>query len=132
RAATTVDLTSSQLKEVSEAKVVLAYNKDEDSAGVELFERLTKSLTRPAVRLEFERWNLTTLTESVKQKLLTPSLLPQRFFSLFSYICAQFADFQYGSDEWSNQLIPNWRQFLTDVLKDNSDERTVRLIPVAL
>jgi len=68
----------------------------------------------------------------VKQKLLTPSLLPQRFFSLFSYICAQFGDFRYGSDEWTKQLIPNWRRFLEDVLEDNTDERTVRLIPVTL
>jgi hypothetical protein len=82
--------------------------------------------------LSFERWNLTKLTEEVKGKLLTPSLLPQRFFSLFSYICAQFGDFHYGSDEWTKQLIPNWRRFLEDTLKDNTDERTVRLIPVAL
>ena len=132
RAATTVDLTPSELSEVREVKIVLAYNKDEDHAGVGLYERLTKSLGRDGVRLLFERWNLTTLTEAVKQKLLTPSLLPQRFFSLFSYICAQFGDFRYGSDEWTKQLMPNWRRFLEDILGDNVDERTVRLIPVAL
>jgi hypothetical protein len=132
RAATTVDLTPSELSLVREVKIILAYNKDEDHAGIGLYERLTKSLGRDGVQLSFERWNLTTLTEAVKQKLLSPSLLPQRFFSLFSYICAQFGDFRYGSDEWAKQLIPNWRRFLEDTLKDNTDERTVRLIPVAL
>jgi hypothetical protein len=132
RAATTVDLTASEFGKVREVKIILAYNKDEDDTGIRLYERLTKSLGRPDVQLSFERWNLTTLTEAVKQKLLTPSLLPQRFFSLFSYICAQFSDFHYGSDEWTKQLIPNWRRFLGDVLRDNVDERTVRLIPVAL
>lgn len=132
RAATTVDLSASELKDVRDVRIILAYNKDEDHAGVELYERLTNSLSRGDVRLSFERWNLTKLTEEVKGKLLTPSLLPQRFFSLFSYICAQFGDFHYGSDEWTKQLIPNWRRFLEDTLKDNTDERTVRLIPVAL
>jgi len=28
--------------------------------------------------------------------------------------------------------VPNWRRFLRDLLKDQADERTVRLIPVAL
>jgi len=132
RAATTVDLTPSGLNKVRKVQIILAYNKDEDNAGIGLYERLTKSLNRAGVQLSFERWNLTTLTEAVKQKLLTPSLLPQRFFSLFSYICAQFGDFRYGTDEWTKQLIPNWRRFLEDILKDNVDERTVRLIPVAL
>ena len=132
RAATTVDLTPSEVSNVREVRIILTYNKDEDNAGVGLYERLTKSLDKAGVELSFERWNLTTLTEAVKQKLLTPSLLPQRFFSLFSYICAQFGDFRYGSDEWTKQLIPNWRRFLEDVLKDNTDERTVRLLPVAL
>lgn len=132
RAATTVDLTPIELSKVREVKVILAYNKDEDQAGFGLYDRLTRSLARDGVQLSFERWNLATLTELVKQKLLTPSLLPQRFFSLFSYICSQFADFRHGSDEWARQLVPNWRRFLDDVLKEQADERTVRLLPVAL
>ena len=65
-------------------------------------------------------------------QLLTPSLLPQKFFSLFNYICSQFGDFTHGSDKWTEQLIPNWRRFLHDLLNENADERSVRLIPVAL
>src|SRR5205823_2641418 len=109
--------------------------KDEDRTGIELFERLTKALGTKigdSVELKFERWNLTRLTEEIKEKLLTPSLLPQRFFSLFSYICSQFADFCHGSDEWTNQLVPNWRRFLEDLLNEQADERTIRLLPVTL
>ncbi len=135
RRAAAPDLTPSAFQDIREVTIVLAYNKDEDQNGIKLFENLTKSLgTRinDEIRLSFDRWNLSILTDKVKQQLLTPSLLPQPFFSLFSYICAQFGDFRHGSDEWTNQLIPNWRRFLDDVLKEQADERTVRLLPVAL
>jgi hypothetical protein len=135
RRAAAPDLQASSLKDVSEVKIVLAYNKDEDQTGIKLFEQQTKALGTKigdSVQLKFERWNLTRLTEATKEKLLTPSLLPQRFFSLFSYICSQFADFRHGSDEWTNQLVPNWQRFLTDLLAEHADERTVRLLPVAL
>jgi hypothetical protein len=135
RRAAAPDLEASGLKTISVVRVILVYNKDEDQIGIELFERRTKTLGTKVgdnVQLRFERWNLTTLTEEVKERLLTPALLPQRFFSLFSYLCSQFADFRHGSDEWTNQLIPNWRRFLTDLLSENADERAVRLLPVAL
>lgn len=135
RRAAAPDLEANGLKDISEVRIILAYNKDEDQTGTGLFRRHTQALGTKVgdnVQLKFERWNLTRLTEEVKEKLLTPSLLPQRFFSLFSYICSQFADFRHGSDEWTNQLIPNWRRFLTDLLSENADERAVRLLPVAL
>lgn len=135
RRAAAPDLTPAEFKDINEVRVVLAYNKDEDQTGIQLYNNLTRSLgTRIAdnVKLLFERWNLTALTESVRNKLLTPSLLPQQFFSLFGYICSQFGDFRHGSDEWTKQLIPNWRRFIDDLLKDNADERSVRLLPVAL
>jgi hypothetical protein len=135
RMAVTVDLDTAELKDVREVVVILAYNKDEDASGVELYRRLTGALgTRigDSVKLTFERWNLSTLTEKVSSQLLTPTLLPQKFFSLFNYICSQFANMRHGSEEWSNQLIPNWRRFLADLLSENPDERTVRMLPVAL
>ena len=135
RRAAAPDLTAPEFNDLKEVRVVLAYNKDEDQTGIRLYENLVRSfpsVLRDDVRLAFERWNLTVLTEKVKENLLNPSLLPQPFFSLFNYICSQFADFKHGSDEWDNQLVPNWRRFLRDLLKDQADERTVRLIPVAL
>lgn len=135
RRASAPDLSPVEFRDVREVRVVLAYNKDEDQAGIQLYTNLIKSLGTKVgddVTLAFERWNLTVLVEQVQGKLLTPSFLPQKFFSLFSYICAQFGDFRHGSDEWANQLIPNWRRFIDDLLKENADERSVRLLPVAL
>jgi hypothetical protein len=135
RKAAAPDLTPPEFKEIKKVRIVLAYNKDEDQTGIKLYNNLTSTLgSRIAdnVELSFERWNLTTLTEQVRSKLLTPSLLPQQFFSHFSYICSQFGDFRHGSDEWTKQLIPNWRRFLEDLVKENADERSVRLLPVAL
>lgn len=135
RMAAAPDLSPPEFKEVSEVKIILAYNKDEDQTGIRLFDNLTRALGATianTVSLTFERWNLTTLVEKVSANLLTPSLLPQKFFSLFSYICSQFSDFHHGSDEWTHQLVPNWKRFLNDLLVEKADERSVRLIPVAL
>jgi hypothetical protein len=135
RKAAAPDLTPPEFRDVREVRIVLAYNKDEDQTGIQLFNNLAKALgTRVCddVTLAFERWNLTTIAEMVEDKLLTPSLLPQKFFSLFNYICSQFSDFRHGTDEWVKQLVPNWRRFLDDVLRDNPDERSIRLLPVAL
>ena len=135
RRAAAPDLTPTEFKEVRQVRIILVYNKDEDQTGIRLYENLIRSFPAEIsdrIRLSFERWNLTVLADKVKEKLLTPSLLPQPFFSLFSYICSQFGDFRHGSDGWIKQLIPNWRRFLEDLLKDHADERTVRLLPVAL
>ncbi len=135
RKAAAPNLAPPEFKNVREVRIVLAYNKDEDQTGIQLYTNLTKSLgTKIAddIKLSFERWNLTILAEKVRTALLTPSLLPQQYFSLFGYICSQFGDFQHGSDEWAKQLVPNWRHFIDDLLKDNADERSIRLLPVAL
>jgi hypothetical protein len=135
RKASIPDLSASDLKAVKKVRITLAYNKDEDAPGIQLFNNFVANQS-PTLggkqELVFERWNLTTLVEKVQQFLLTPSLLPQKFFSPFTYICAQFADFHHGSDEWENILIRTWRHFLDDLLKDQADERSIRLLPVAL
>lgn len=135
RNASTPDLRGAGLEGVESVEVILAYNKDEDHTGVRLFENLTNGLGSKVgdhVRLRFDRWNLTRIVEEVQRGLLTPALLPQKFFSHFSYICAQFADFRHGSDEWASQLVPNWHAFLKVLLSDKADERCIRLLPVAL
>ena len=135
RMATTVDLSAPELHAVRTVEVILAYNKDEDANGQTLFDRFAKAMEEfknNGRQLTFDRWNLTTLVERVSASLLTPSLLPQKFFSLFSYICSQFADFTHGSVEWERQLVPNWKRFLADLLVDTASERSVRMVPVAL
>ena len=135
RNASAPDLSTVEAREVNQVEVILAYNKDEDRTGIELFDRLVASLgTRVGdyATLGFARWNLTTIVGKVQSSLLTPSLLPQKFFTHFSYLCSQFADFRHGSDEWTNQMVPNWRRFLGDLLVANADERCFRLLPVAL
>jgi hypothetical protein len=135
RNASAPDLSRPELSSIKQVEVILAYNKDEDRTGVELFDRRVASFGSHlgnGVSLRFDRWNLSGIVGRVKASLLTPSLVPQKFFSHFSYICSQFADFRHGSDEWTNQLIPNWRRFLQSLLVENSDERCARLLPVAL
>lgn len=135
RNAAAPDMSPPEFGDVASVRIVLAYNKDEDETGIRLFNNLTKALGTKIgdnVAISFARWNLTIIVEQVEAKLLNASLLPQKFFSLFSYICSQFADFRHGSDEWTKQLVPNWRRFLDDVLKENPDERSVRILPVAL
>lgn len=135
RRAATTDLTAAGLEKVKEVVVILAYNKDEDQAGIDSFDQTVRALgTRIGDRatLRFERWNLTEITAQVKAHLLTPSLLPQNFYAQFSYICAQVGDFVHGSDEWLNQLVPNWRRFLSSLVRHPMDERLLRLLPVTL
>src|ERR1019366_3582608 len=38
----------------------------------------------------------------------------------------------HGSDAWEQQLVPNWKQFLDDVLSGSAGTRGPALIPVAL
>ncbi|MFQ5963733.1 MAG: hypothetical protein ACE5KZ_05560 [Candidatus Scalinduaceae bacterium] len=135
RKAATPDLTPKELELIREVKVILAYNKDEDRNGIELFDRLTNSLGTKIgdkVSLSFERWNLSRITEMAKDYLISPDLLPQHLSSQFSYICSQMADFDYGTIEWESQLIPNWKYFLRKLLKEPIDERKLRLVPVTL
>lgn len=89
------DLTAKGLEQVHVVHVILAYNKDEDANGTRLFERFVQAAgTRVGdhATLVVERWNLTEIVERVKRDLLSPSLLPQNFFSLFTYLSAQVAN----------------------------------------
>ena len=36
-------------------------------------------------------------------------------------------DFDYGTEEWAHQLIPNWRNFLNVALQNPIDERKLKL-----
>jgi hypothetical protein len=129
------DLSQDALVNVKEVKVILAYNKDEDADGIQAYNNLINNLgtaIRDKVSLSFERWNLVKIADLVKSNLMTPELLPQNLAGLLRYICSQFKDFEYESSQWSDQLVPNWRNFLNETLSGELDERKIRLIPVAL
>jgi len=136
RRAAAQDMTLPAMAAVVEVKLILAYNKDDDEEGGEEFQRLARSFpTRlgDSATLVFERWNLTELTSRVKDKLIgSPTLLPEKFFRQFSYICWQVQDFHHGSDQWREVLIPDWREFLANVLKDPVGEKEVRMVSIAL
>lgn len=129
------DLSAPELANVKEVRIVLAYNKDDNEEGVESFDKFVHASGTKVgsnVALVFERWNLTTITEKVREKLLTPSLLPESFFKRFTYVCWQVGDFVHGSPQWREVLLPDWREFLTAVLAPPIKERSVRLVSVAL
>lgn len=135
RMAAMPDLKDPALADIKRVRVVLGYNKDEDEEGVEQFELLAGShqtRLKRGIRLEFDRWNLTKITELAKERLLSPSLLPDSFYNKFSYICAQYGDFDATSPHWSELLIPDWREFLDDVLQGPTKETKLRLVSIAL
>ena len=133
--ASTVDLKQLGLESIKNVRIILAYNKDEDKTGIQLFEQTTISFggTRgDGVALFYERWNLTKLTEEVENNLLTPDLIPQHLSSALQYICLQVGDFDFESMEWRNQLLPQWKYFLNKVLEHPIDERRLQLVPISL
>lgn len=129
------DLGAEGLAYVKHVVIILAYNKDDEANGIkayDLFVRATNPTLRNDVQLRFERWNLSDLVEQTLGHLLTPALVPQRFFGQLSYLCAQAADFRHGSDPWEQQLVPAWKRFLQDVIGEGAGERGVALVPISL
>jgi len=135
RKAAAPDLSHTELSSIESVKVILAYNKDEDKNGIELFDRLISTMPskiKNDISLSFERWNVTKLVEEVKEHLFTPDLLPQHLAGLFTYIYSQVSDFSFSTKEWEDQLIPNWKNFLNLLIDDPIDERKLRLLPITL
>ena len=129
------DLSVQNLSNIRTVRIILAYNKDEDNTGIEQFNRFADSAPKKIadnISLSLERWNITKIVEEVKANLISPDLLPQHLSGLLNYICSQVSDFSFGSVEWENQLIPNWKNFLNLLLKEPIDERKLRLVPVSL
>jgi hypothetical protein len=134
RMALAPDLNAEGLGQVSEVTIILAYNKDDEQNGVTLYDRFVASapsILGARVSLKFLRWNLSEIVEQTITHVLSPSLVPERFFGQLSYLSAQVADFVHGSDPWNNQLVPNWRRFISDVIAEG-DARGRALVPVAL
>jgi hypothetical protein len=135
RMAMAPDLGAESLERVASVTVILAYNKDDEQNGVELYERLVANAPvtlRDNVAIKFVRWNLSDLVEQTIGHILSPSLVPERLFGQLSYLAAQVADFTHGSDAWEQQPLPNWRRFVDDVLQESSGARGPALLPVVL
>ncbi len=116
-------------------RIILAYNKDEDDAGIKSFEDFSSSNNKTIgenVILSFERWNISRIVEEIENHLFTPDLLPQHLSGILSYLCSQINDFDYKSDEWQKQLIPNWKRFLNTIFKDTIDESRINIVSIAL
>lgn len=135
RMASAPDLSSFKRNEVKSIRIILAYNKDEDDTGIKLFDNLINSFPskiQNEITIGFERWNLTKIVDEISFSLITPDLLPQHLSGILGYICSQVKEFNYGSMEWQNILIPNWKNFLSILLSEDIDDKRLRLIPVCL
>lgn len=135
RKASYPDLTDSRLRDVKKVKVILAFNKDEDGPGLELFKRFVRNSEKSlkdGVELTFERWNLDTIVKESIENILTPDLLPQNVSGSLNYLCGLVAKLSFGSVEWENQVINGWISYMQIVLQPPIDERKIRLIPVSL
>ncbi|MBD5402325.1 hypothetical protein HDR58_05945 [bacterium] len=137
RRAINPDLTNIEidLEKIKKYKIIIAYNKNDDQKGIDCYETFIKSAPKKiyeTIDLEFERWNIDRLTEEVTENLLTADILPNNLSGLLSYISLQVADFEFGTKNWENQLIPNWKNFLEQVFTTGIDERKLNLIPFSL
>src|SRR5438046_2265605 len=109
------DLVPVRLSFFRQGQEELASPKKEAEHGVETWERYVRSSgirVGDKAALTFQRWNLTTITEKVRDSLLTPSLLPENFFRRFTYLCWQVGDFIHNSPQWREVLLSDWREFL--------------------
>jgi len=135
RMATAPGLEMAGLELVKTVKVILAYNKDEDKNGIELYNRLINSLgtaIRNNISLSFERWNLSRIVEEAKHNLLSPELLPLHLSRQFRDICVEAQSCDYGTKDWEDRVVFNWCKFLNSLLEPPIDIKRLNLIPVAL
>lgn len=118
-------------------KIVTAYNKDEDRNGIELYTNLTNGFSEEFGKENqyqrlFERWNINTIVGEISNHLLSPELLPSHLTSQFRYICSQINDFDYCSQQWLEQLEPNWKNFINAVLGRRVNENNINLLILSL
>ena len=122
-------------EKIEKYKIITVYNKNDDKKGIECYENFIKSAPKKIydkIDLEFVRWNIDRLVQEVTENLLSADILPNNLSGLFSYISLQVSDFEYGTKEWENQLIPNWKNFLNQIFTKSIDERKLNLVPFSL
>lgn len=132
------DLTNIQieLSEILSYKIVTVYNKDDNKDGITHYENLVKasnkSIYNQSINLYFDRWNIDKLVDEITTTILTPDILPRNLSGIFSYIISQFNDFNFGTTQWENQLVPNWINLLNLIFEKDVDDKKINLIPFAL
>lgn len=123
------------LKKIEKYKIITVYNKNDDKKGIECYENFIKATPKKIynkIDLEFERWNIDRLVKEVTENLLNADILPNNLSGLLAYISLQVSDFEFGTKEWENQLIPNWKNFLNQIFVKGIDERKLNLVPFSL
>ena len=116
-------------------KIILAYNKDEDSNGIELYNRLVNSLGKSIgdhISLVFERWNISMIVGEVKNHLMSPGLMPLHLSREFTELCMEVKNCDYGTKAWDDRVVADWKKFLNSLLANPLDIRKINLIPVSL
>ncbi len=129
------DLSRDEYSDIKTVRIILAYNKDEDRTGATLFDNLVAAKGARIggnVALHFDRWNIDRLAAEVSAHLLSPDLLPQHLAASFRYLCYQVGDLEFGGPEWENQLVPQWKIFVDEVLQEPLNEARLRLVPVMM
>jgi len=130
------DLSDPELSGIEKIDVILAYNKGEDNTGEKLFNNFVQGqpskIGDKGISLNITRWNLTRIVEETQKNLLSPDLLPRNIAGQFNYICSQFKDFDFNSKEWETLLIPNWKNFLKNIIQESYEPHAINLIPVLM
>lgn len=124
------------IENINTYRIITIYNKDDNKSGIDSYNFLVKASNKiiyETINVVFERWNIDKLVDEIIENVFTPDILPSNLSGIFSYISSQFNDFNYGTTQWQNQLIPNWKKLL-DLIFNNkkSDSRRINLIPFAL
>lgn len=121
--------------DINEVKIFLIYNKDDDANGIKCFTDFVDTRNKRIsdnIILTFERWNLAKIVQEIDEFAFNPDILPLNLSSQLNYLCSQISDFDFLSDEWNNQLIPNWRSFIKNVFFDKIDKTRINLIKLSL
>lgn len=117
---------------VEKLTLVLAYNKDENAAGLTSYDNfvgsnpvnLSRGLRNP-VEISHERWNLERICEEIEANVFTADILPRQFSGGLHYLCSQIKDFSFGTTQWEQITQPTWRQLLKSIMGIENTDRAL-------
>lgn len=118
---------------IKSQRIILAYNKYEDKDGVKQFENVVNGLKQNTLKnTSFERWNITKIIQEVENNLLSPELLPQELAAQLGFLDQLVQQVEFGSKQWEQLLIPNWKHYLDQVLDKKLISSHLYIIPISL